>query len=138
AKTSFSFAGSSFQIPDYDDVEAFIDKLVREHLLVSDPFVREVLRGHSQEMSLRTVRRRFLFATGLTHKRLAQIERAHQATALLEQGTSLLDVAYQAGYADQAHMTRALKRFIGYTPHSDCTSRERVKICRNSSISTQA
>jgi AraC-like DNA-binding protein len=23
---------------------------------------------------------------------------------------------YQAGYADQSHMTRSLKHFIGYTP----------------------
>jgi AraC-like DNA-binding protein len=35
---------------------------------------------------------------------------------LLEQGVSLLDTAYQAGYADQSHMTRSLKHFIGHTP----------------------
>jgi len=116
AKTSFGLAGSSFQFPDYENVETFVDRLVRENLLVSDPVVKAVLAGQPPEMSLRTVRRRFLFATGLTYKVISQIERAKQATDLLERGVSPLDAAYLAGYADQSHMTRALKHFIGYTP----------------------
>jgi len=35
---------------------------------------------------------------------------------LLHQGTSILDAVYKAGYFDQPHMTRALKRFTGQTP----------------------
>jgi len=116
AKTSFGLAGSSFQFPDYENVETFVDRLVRENLLVSDPVVKAVLAGQPLEVSLRTVRRRFVFATGLTYKAIEQIERAKQAADLLEQGVSLLDAAYQAGYADQSHMTRALKHFIGHTP----------------------
>ena len=116
AKNSFQLVGSSFQIPDYDNVEMFVARLVREDLLVSDKIVKAVLGGQSPELSLRTVRRRFLLATGLTYKALSQIERAKQAVDLLEQGISLLDTAYQAGYADQSHMTRSLKHFMGYTP----------------------
>ena len=116
AKTSFGLAGSSFQFPDYENVETFVERLVREDVLVSDPVVKAVLVGQPPEMSLRTVRRRFLLATGLTYKAISQIERAKQAAALLEQGVSLLDTAYQAGYADQSHMTRSLKHFIGHTP----------------------
>ena len=67
-------------------------------------------------MSLRTIRRRFVLATGLPYKTIEQIERAKQATALLGQGVSLIDAAYQTGYADQPHLSRALKHFIGYTP----------------------
>ncbi|MBV9230105.1 MAG: helix-turn-helix domain-containing protein, partial [Chloroflexi bacterium] len=52
----------------------------------------------------------------LTPKAIEQIERAQRAVTLLEQGVSLLDAAYQAGYADQAHMNRSFKRFIGQTP----------------------
>src|SRR5947207_5117874 len=91
ARTSFTLAGSRWQLPDYENVETFVDRLVREHLLAYDPLVKAVLAGQPQEMSSRTVRRRFLFATGLTHKALSQIERANQATVLLEQGVSLLD-----------------------------------------------
>src|SRR2546425_8990802 len=116
AKTSFELSGSSFQFPDYDNVETFVERLVREDLLVSDEIVKAVLAGQPPEMSLRTVRRRFLLATGLTYKVISQIERAKQAADLLEQGVSLLETAYQAGYADQSHMTRSLKHFLGHTP----------------------
>ena len=116
AKTSFELAGSIFQFPDFENVETFVERLVREDVLVSDPVVKAVLVGQPPEMSLRTVRRRFLLATGLTYQAIEQIERAKQAADLLEQGVSLLETAYQAGYADQSHMTRSLKHFIGHTP----------------------
>lgn len=116
AKTSFELAGSSFQLPDYENVEMFVQRLVREDLLVSDETVKTILAGQQPEMSLRTVRRRFLYATGLTYKAISQIERVQQAQLLLERGISLLEAAYQVGYADQSHMTRAFKHFIGYTP----------------------
>jgi AraC-like DNA-binding protein len=115
-KTSFHLAGSSWHIPDYENVETFIERLVRQDLLVSDPVVKAVLAHRPLEMSLRTVRRRFVLATGLPYKKIAQIERAKQAAALLEQSVSLIDAAYQAGYANQSHMTRELKHYIGYTP----------------------
>src|SRR5215475_939630 len=75
ATTSFELAGSSFQFPDYDNVETFVQRLVHEDMLFSDPVVKAVLSGHPSQMSLRTVRRRFLFATGLTYKVISQIER---------------------------------------------------------------
>lgn len=112
----FGLAGSRWQMPDYDNVETFVEQLVREQLLVTDPVVKAVLAGRPPRTSLRTVRRRFLSSTGLTYKAIEQIERANRAVAFLEQGVSLLDVVYQAGYADQSHMTRSLKHFIGYTP----------------------
>lgn len=116
AKASFHLAGSSWHVPDYENVETFIERLARQNALVSDPVVKAVLAHQPVEMSLRTVRRRFVLATGLPYQTIAQIERAKQATALLEQGVALIDAAYQSGYADQSHMTRALKHFIGYTP----------------------
>jgi AraC-like DNA-binding protein len=58
----------------------------------------------------------FLHATGLTYRKIQQITRARRAYALLEQGVSILDTVYEAGYADQPHLTRSLKRFFGQTP----------------------
>jgi AraC-like DNA-binding protein len=52
----------------------------------------------------------------LTYGALSQIERAQQAMALLEQGVPILDTVEQVGYADQPHLTRSLKRFVGRTP----------------------
>jgi len=116
APNSFWLHGSPWQFPDYEHVETFIDRLVRNDALRYDPVVNAVVQNQVQERSPRTVRRHFLLTTGLTPKALAQIERAQKAAALLEQGISLLDAVYQAGYADQPHMTRALKHFIGQTP----------------------
>jgi AraC-like DNA-binding protein len=116
ASSSFWLHGSTWQFPDYENAETFIDRLVHNDLLLRDPIVHAVLQNQPQEISLRTVRRRFLLATGLTPKAIQQIERAQQAASLLEQGASLLDVVDQAGYADQPHMTRALRHYIGHTP----------------------
>src|SRR2546430_6904137 len=73
AKTSFELAGSSFQFPDYDNVETFVEKLVREDLLVSDPVVKAGLAGQPPEMSLGTGRRRFLLATRVPYKVVSRI-----------------------------------------------------------------
>ncbi len=54
--------------------------------------------------------------TGLTYNRVFQIRRALYATSLLKQGLSILDTVEQAGYADQPHMNRAFRRFVGQTP----------------------
>ena len=67
-------------------------------------------------MSTRTAQRHFLQSTGITHSTSHQIERARQATNLLKQGVSILDTVYEAGYFDQAHLTRSLKHLIGQTP----------------------
>jgi len=113
---SFWLNGFAWQLPDYENVEAFVERLVREDVLVHDPVVAAVLREQSPAWSSRTVRRRFLRATGLTHNAIQQIERAKQAAELLEKGVPILDTVYQLGYADQPHMTRALRRFYGATP----------------------
>lgn len=110
------FHGAAWEIPNFDNADAFVAKLVREGVLVHDPVVDATLQNQSQELSLRSVQRRFLRATGLTYGALSQIERAQQAAALLEQGVSILDTVEQVGYADQPHLTRSLKRFVGRTP----------------------
>jgi len=57
-----------------------------------------------------------LQATGVTHSTIRQIERARHATNLLKQGAAIFDAVHEAGYYDQAHLTRSLKRLIGQTP----------------------
>lgn len=115
---SFWLKGSTYQYPDYDNVEVFIDRLVQEEVLVRDPVVSAALRDRLPEMSMRTLRYRFQRATGLTQSHIDQLKRAQRAAALLHQGVPILDTVYEAGYFDQPHLTRALKRFIGQTPKS--------------------
>ena len=113
---SFWLDGSAWQFPNYENADTFVDRLIRQEILVRDPIVGSVLRGEPQEMSLRSVQRRFRQATGLTQGSILKIERARHATIILQQGISILDTVELAGYSDQPHLTRVLKHLIGKTP----------------------
>ena len=113
---SFWLHCSAWQFPDFENADTFVDRLVRDGLLVRTPVVQAALHDQLKDLSLRTAQRHFLRTTGLTHSAVRQIERARYATTLLRQGLSILDVVYEAGYYDQPHLTRALKHFIGLTP----------------------
>ncbi len=115
-KNAFQFLGSTWQFPTFENVDTFIDRLVRANILSFDTSVDDVLRGQTVYLSQRSIQRRFLHVTGLTYKAIQQIERARQASTLLLQGTPILEAAFQTGYYDQAHLTNALKRFYGQTP----------------------
>ena len=64
---SFWLGGSAWQFPDYDNADTFVDWQVRKSLLVREPVVGVALQGQLEELSLRTIQRRFLRATGVTH-----------------------------------------------------------------------
>jgi hypothetical protein len=108
--------GSAWQIPNYENVDTFISRLVREGLLVYEPLVSAVIENKPLDISLRTIQRRFLQATGVTHKTIQQIDRAKEAAKLLEEGRAILDTSYELGYFDQAHLTKSLKHYLGMTP----------------------
>jgi len=116
AKHSFQLQSGSWQFPDFENADTFVNKLVRENMLRHDQVVEDVLRGQTKELSLRSLQRRFLHVTGLTYKTIQQIERARHALALLKSGVPIPETAYQAGYFDQPHLTRSLKLFAGQTP----------------------
>jgi hypothetical protein len=116
ASQSFWLNGSAWRFPDYENADTFVSRLVREEVLAWDPVVSAVLQHQWPELSPRTVRHRFLRATGLSQNQIQQVERAQQAEILLRQGRSILDTVDEAGYSDQPHLTRSLKQWIGYTP----------------------
>lgn len=113
---SFWLDSSAWEFPTFENAESFINRLVHEDLLVQDPLIEVVLREQPSFISRRTIQRRFLQATGLTYGTVLQIQRARHATNLLKQSVSILNTVQQAGYADQSHLTRALKHFMGQTP----------------------
>ena len=116
ASRSFWLKGSAWQFPDHENAETFVERLVRNDVLVRDPVVNAALQHQPQGLSSRTVRHRFLRATGLPQSRIRQIERAQRAAALLQQGVSIPDAVYEVGYFDQPHLTRSLKQWVGHTP----------------------
>lgn len=116
ANQSFWLNSSTWQYPTFENADTFLNQLVHEGILMHDPMVNAALEGQNPYLSPRSVQYRFLQATGMTKSTIRQIDRAKQAVALLEQGTSILDTVHTLGYFDQAHLTRSLKRFIGHTP----------------------
>jgi AraC-like DNA-binding protein len=64
-------------------------------------------------MSERQLRRRSIEAFGYGPKTLARILRAQRAIALARSGEALADVAFRAGYADQAHLARDIRALAG-------------------------
>ena len=113
---SFWLNGSAWEYPDFENAETFVKQLVDDGLIAVDPAVASVLQGQQQELSLRSAQRHFLQATGISHGTIRQIERARHATNLLKHGVPILDTVHQAGYYDQAHLTRSLKYLVGQTP----------------------
>ena len=116
AGKSFWLDSSVWEFPTYDNADTFVNRLVRAGLLVCDPLVHDAMQDDPLDLTTRALQYRFRRATGMTYKTVQQIERAHQATALLEQGCSILDTAYQLGYFDQSHLTNSLRRYVGQTP----------------------
>jgi AraC-like DNA-binding protein len=113
---SFWLGGLTWEIPTFDNADTFINRLAGAGLLARDPLVEDLIHEAPLDLSPRALQYRFQRATGLTRKAVQQIQRAWQATRLLEQGTPILEAAYQLGYFDQAHLTNSLRRYMGQTP----------------------
>jgi hypothetical protein len=116
AGSAFWLRGAAWELPNYENVETFVQRLARQEVLRHDALVAAALREPAPALPARTLRQRFLRATGLTQSHVRQVARAKQAAALLRQGLPILDTVAAAGYFDQPHLTRALKRWVGYTP----------------------
>jgi AraC-like DNA-binding protein len=115
---TFWLDGASWELPTFENAEAFVARLARRRTIAKDPAVEAVLLGDRQALTARSVQRHFRQATGITRRHFGQIERARYATNLLRAGCPILDVVDKAGYFDQPHLTRSLRGLIGQTPAS--------------------
>ncbi|MET9155560.1 helix-turn-helix domain-containing protein [Streptomyces griseoflavus] len=115
SRRTFRLDDARWPTPGPDDAECLVERLVQAGVVVRDPLVAEVLRGHRPAVSGRTVERRFRAATGLTRGGIRQIERARTAAELLAAGAPATDVAAGLGYFDEPHLARALRRYVGRT-----------------------
>lgn len=106
-----------FKIPDFNSAEAFVQELVEEGILLINSVVSSLDNSNlSVGVSDRSLRRHTMNTTGLSPYFFHQIQRAQRATQLLQQGMPIAQAALEAGYADQAHMTKAVKMLMGLTP----------------------
>jgi AraC-like DNA-binding protein len=106
-----------WEMPTPQNVDVFVDRLRRAGLLVVDPLVEELKQKRTiRGMAERTAQSRFRRAVGVSRRTVAVIERARYAARRLRGGASIAEVITDAGYHDQPHLTRSLRRMIGHTP----------------------
>lgn len=104
---SFVLAGATIQLPRFSELDSFVGSLIQRQILHAAPIAA---------VSLRDKQRKLKQHTGLTPKQIQQANRVEQAIAMINKPLNLPEVAAEAGFSDQAHMTRDFKRLVGYSP----------------------
>ncbi|HSD56416.1 MAG TPA: helix-turn-helix domain-containing protein [Candidatus Saccharimonadales bacterium] len=104
---SFVLADKTLQIPQYSELDTFVERLIQENILYITPIAAASQRDQQRKA------KRF---TGLTPKQIEQAARVERAIILMDGSYSLSWVATEAGFADQAHMNRDFRRLVGYSP----------------------
>jgi methylphosphotriester-DNA--protein-cysteine methyltransferase len=112
----FWFSGEAWEIPSYDNAEDLVARMARAGIIARSHATDAAIEGDRDRMGRRSVQRHFRRVTGMTFSSYRQIERARYAAGLLMDGRSVLDTTFEAGYFDQAHLTRSVKQLIGMTP----------------------
>lgn len=85
---------------------------------VGDPPASSRSVGLEQDITSRQVERRVRAMTRLSPKQLACLSRFHRVRDAIwdDPGIDLARLALEAGYSDQAHLTRQFKRYAGLPP----------------------
>jgi AraC-like DNA-binding protein len=103
--------------PSVGDVEPVAVRRARDHLEA-----RLANKVTLDELAIETglspfrLLRAFNRATGMPPHAYQTQARIRAAAALLRRGDAIADVAAATGFADQAHLTRVFRRFLGVTP----------------------
>jgi hypothetical protein len=109
--------GEDWEAPTYENAEQFVRRLRDAGLLVRSRLkAEEHFAGHpGSRRSKRTLQRRYRAITGLSQTAVTQIDRVNAAATMLREGLDWRTVVEMLGYFDQAHLARALRRYLGTT-----------------------
>ena len=118
-------AGARWPVPAWTELEAWVARLATDGGLLVDEDIRRALSGDRVGAGDRTWQRRYRRTAGLTRRQVDQLRRAQHAYVLLQQGVSPAATAAQAGFADQPHLTRALRLIRGQTPAAIIAAHQR-------------
>lgn len=114
----------------HSDAPCATSRTGREHRAIGK--AREYLEAHfDEDVSLANLARvvslsPFYFArlfekgAGVPPHRYLEGVRIRNACALLDRGEKIASVAASVGYADQSHLTKRFKRYLGITPRQYC------------------
>ncbi|MEH2609386.1 helix-turn-helix domain-containing protein [Bradyrhizobium sp. AZCC 1693] len=96
-----------------------------------DPVVHRAIRALKQDPAVsmkdlasrldvgeRSLQRRFKTLTGISPKQFARVARMEKVIATRLKGNDWADVAYAAGYNDQAHLTNDFRSLVGAPPQA--------------------
>ncbi|STO58103.1 helix-turn-helix transcriptional regulator [Grimontia hollisae] len=72
--------------------------------------------ARSLGVSERTLQRLLVKSSGRSPQFWLQLARVRQSARAIAEGAPFIDTAFDAGYADQAHFSREIKRWFGVTP----------------------
>ncbi len=92
--------------PDLEDALRELEK----------PFATVKGVAHRLQIPVRRLQRLVRGATGRSPYYWAQLARVRRAARLVSSHVSLAEAACEFGYADQAHMTRAFRKWLSITP----------------------
>lgn len=92
-------------------------RLAMRQIIETGGQARIGLLASNLDVSREHLARRFAADVGISPKAFARIIRfQHAAAHLSRNGISTAEIAFDTGYADQAHMTREVRRMTGVTP----------------------
>ena len=113
---------------DAEPVDAIVAKAV-EAIVESDGLARVADVAVGIGVGERTLQRRFRAAVGLTPKEFARMRRIRRACllALQDRESGLAGVSSDAGFADQAHLTREFGGVFGWSPRLTLAYLERIE-----------
>ncbi|MFE9328405.1 hypothetical protein ACIHDR_46670 [Nocardia sp. NPDC052278] len=106
-----------WEMPNVQNVDVFVNRLVRAGLLFFDPLVDDLRHGERQRaISERTAQIRFRRAVGISRRKFVSIEQARRAAQILTAGGSIADAISGGGYYDQPQLARAMRWATSHTP----------------------
>ena len=112
--TQSSFATAAHIAPDKCDTRL---TQALDWLHLSGGRLKIALLAHRIGITARHLNRLFRANIGLRTKTYAQLVQFHRSIKLIQRdGLSISDAAFEGGYADHAHLTRAFRQNSGFQP----------------------
>jgi methylphosphotriester-DNA--protein-cysteine methyltransferase len=109
------FSDLTWEIWTHDNAEVSRGRLARAGVIARSHATDAAVEGDVDWMSQRSVQRHFRRVTGMTFGSHQQIKGRRSCSRFAEQRSSVLNATFDAGYFDQAHLTRSVKQLIWMT-----------------------